>query len=131
VIYTGRVLVSERILRLSPDFYNLFKILGFTIMGVGFSGFLYLTITSVGWLARVFGSGIMVSLGRVSYSFYLFHALVFPYVSGYIVQFAVFQGISGALLATCCSTLILYPISLLGYIWLEKPFLSVGNMTTK
>ncbi|WP_374951539.1 acyltransferase family protein [Mucilaginibacter sp.] len=131
IICTGRVLVSERALRLAVHYYNLFKLAGFTLMGIGFSGFLYIIITSNGRLARLFGNRLMVSLGRVSYSFYLFHALIFPYVTGYIVRWGIFQGIFGPLVATGCSILILYPLSLLSYTVLEKPFLSVGNMTSK
>ena len=132
IVYSGRVLVSKPILNLSFYYYNLFKLLGFTFMGIGFAGILYLSITSVKWLNLILGNRLFKTMGRISYSFYLLHALVFPVVAGFVMHYApLFKGIAAPVVSTLISAVVLYPLSLLSYRLLEKPFLSVGNLTTK
>ncbi|MES2485545.1 MAG: acyltransferase, partial [Bacteroidota bacterium] len=46
ITYAGRVLISKPVLMLSTNYYNLFKLLGFTVMGFGLSGIIYLALTS-------------------------------------------------------------------------------------
>jgi peptidoglycan/LPS O-acetylase OafA/YrhL len=41
------------------------------------------------------------------------------------------KGIAAPMFSTLISVVILYPLSLLSYHLLEKPFLSIGNLTTK
>jgi peptidoglycan/LPS O-acetylase OafA/YrhL len=132
VTYTGRVLISKPVLNLSIDYYNLFKLAGFTLMGLGFSGILYLSITSEKWLHGLLGNRLFKTMGRISYSFYLLHLLVFPVVAKLVMEYMpFFKGISAPMISTLISTAILYPLSLLSYHLLERPFLSVGNLTTK
>ncbi|MDB4902162.1 MAG: hypothetical protein JWQ63_1443 [Mucilaginibacter sp.] len=132
ITYTGRVLISKPVLTLSYHYYNLFKLLGFTLMGVGFAGILYLSVTSVKWLNYVLGNKLFIRMGRVSYSFYLWHVLVYPFIVTFTISYLPFlKGISAPLVTTCISAIILYPISQVSYNLLEKPFLSIGNLTTK
>lgn len=132
ITYTGRVLISKPVLSLSYYYYNLFKLLGFTLMGAGFAGILYLSVTSAKWLNHILGNRLFKTMGRISYSFYLWHALVFPLVTTFMIENAPFlKGITAPLITTCVSAIILYPISLVSYNLLEKPYLSVGNLTTK
>jgi peptidoglycan/LPS O-acetylase OafA/YrhL len=71
-------------------------------------------------------------MGRISFSFYLLHALVVPVIAGYTMKFMPFtKSIIAPIITTCVSAIILYPISKLSYNLLEKPFLSIGNLTTK
>lgn len=132
IIYAGRVLVSGPVLSLSYYYYNLFKLAGFTLMGAGFAGVLYLAVTSVKWLNLILGNIVFKKIGRISYSFYLLHGLVFHVVAAYTMQFLPnLRGITAPVLTTCISAAILFPVSLLSYNLLEKPFLSIGNLTTK
>jgi peptidoglycan/LPS O-acetylase OafA/YrhL len=132
VIYTGRILISAAVFKLSADYYNLFRLLGFTLMGMGFAGILYLSVTSVKWLDIILGNRVFKSIGRISYSFYLMHVLIFPVVGGFIIHLMPsLKNIAAPMLTTLISAIILYPISLLSYNLLEKPFLSIGNLTTK
>ncbi|HEY0244011.1 MAG TPA: acyltransferase [Mucilaginibacter sp.] len=131
LIYAGRILISKQVLALSY-YYNMFKLLGFTLMGGGFAGVLYLSITSVKWLNLILGNRLFKTMGRISYSFYLFHALIFPIIASYLMQFMpLSKGIIAPVITTCISTIVLYPIAKLSYYLLEKPFLSIGNLTTK
>jgi len=132
IIYTGRVFISKTVLSLSVNYYNLFKLFGFALMSCGFAGILYLSVTSVKWLNIFLGNRLFKTMGRISFSFYLLHALVFPVIAGYVMEFLpLTKGIIAPLITTVISAFILYPISRLSYAILEKPFLSIGNLTTK
>ena len=132
VTYGGRILISKQVLNLLAGYYNLFKLLGFAFMGIGFAGILYLAVTSVKWLTNILGNKICKTMGRISYSFYLLHPLVYPVVAAYTIQLMpLLKGIAAPVFTTVISALILCPISLLSYNLLEKPFLSIGNLTTK
>ena len=101
-------------------------------MGVGFSGILYLAVTSVKWLNLFLGNKLFKTMGRISYSFYLWHGLVQPVIAGYTIKYMPFaKGITAPVVTTIISAIILYPISQLSYNILEKPFLYIGNLTTK
>jgi peptidoglycan/LPS O-acetylase OafA/YrhL len=132
ITYAGRIFISKHILDLSPHYSNLFRLAGFTLLGLGFAGILYLSVTSVKWLNMLLGNKVFKTMGRISYSFYLWHELIYPFIAGYIVQHMHFEtAIIAPLLSTFISALVLYPVSLVSYNLLEKPFLSIGNLTTK
>lgn len=130
--YGGRVLISGKILALSTNYYNLFKLFGFTIMGCGFAGILYLAITSAKWLNLILGNRLFKTMGKISYSFYLWHALILALIENYLIKFIPpDKGIITPVIITMITAVALYPVSLLSYKMLEKPFLSIGNLTTK
>jgi peptidoglycan/LPS O-acetylase OafA/YrhL len=132
ITYAGRVLISKPVLNLSFYYFDLFKLAGFTLMGCGFAGILYLSVTSTKRLHSFLGNKLFRSLGRISYSFYLLHALVYPVIVHFTLASMPFlKGIAAPVVTTIISAIILYPISLLSFHLLEKPFLSVGNLTTK
>lgn len=132
ITYLGRILISKQVLTLSLHYYNLFKLLGFTLMGVGFAGILYLSVTSTKWLNLILGNKLFKTMGRISYSFYLLHGLIFPVITIYTIKYIPFsKGIIGPVFTTLISAIILYPISMLSFNLLEKPFLAIGNLTTK
>ncbi|MDB4926979.1 hypothetical protein [Mucilaginibacter sp.] len=132
ITYAGRVMISNQVLSFSHNYYNFFKLLGFTFIGCEFAGILYLSVTSVKWLNAILGNRLFKTGGRISYSFYLFHALIFPIMVKFTIEFMPFaKGIVAPIISTCISVIILYPISRLSYHILEKPFLSIGNLTSK
>lgn len=132
ITYAGRVLISKPVLNLSADFYNIFKLFGFTFLGAGFAGILYLSVTSAGWLELILGNWLFKTMGRVSYSFYLWHAMLNPMVAGFTLSYLPFaKGIMAPVVTTCISAVILFPIARISYELLEKPFLSIGNLTKK
>ena len=132
VTYTGRIFISKPVLSLSHNYFDLYRLCGFALMSLGFSGILYLAVTSTKWLNIILGNKLFKSMGRISFSFYLLHGLVFPVVGNFTkAHFTFATGISAPLLTTFISVLILYPLSLLSYTCLEKPFLNLGNLTTK
>lgn len=132
ITYWGRILVSRSILNLSTDFHNLFKVIGFTLMGVGFSGILFLSVTSVKLLRYLLGNKIFSTMGKISYSFYLLHGLVIPPVVHFVIEYlSFFNGILAPIISTFIGTIILFPISWLSYRLLERPYFQKENLTTK
>jgi len=132
VVFCGRILVSQRVFSLSADYYNFFRLFGFTFMGIGFAGILFLSVTSANWAYYILGNPLFKKVGRVSYSFYLFHALVIPLIAALNIKYLPFSdSFAAPVITTVISAVIIYPIALLSFNFLEKPFLSVGNLTTK
>ena len=130
--YGGRILISRQILSLSANYYNIFKVFGFMLMAGGFAGILFMALTSAKWLNLFLGNRVFKTMGRISYSFYLWHPLALALVAQYIIKPASLgNGIFTPLAITLAAAFVLYPISLLSYAMLEKPFLSAGNLTTK
>jgi len=132
ITYCGRVMISATGLSLSVHYYNIFKVIGFAVMGIGFAGMLYLAVTSTKWLNIILGNRLFKTMGRISYSFYLFHVLVYPVIVVFTRHYLfALTGIAAPLVSMLISAIILYPVSLLSFHFLEKPFLSMGNLTTK
>lgn len=132
ITYIGRIMISKPVLSLSVDYYNIFKVFGFTLIASGFAGVLYMALTSVKWFNLILGNRLFRSMGRISYSFYLWHPLVLSFVGAQITSvIPIDKGIITPIIITIVCTIVLYPLSLLSYALLEKPFLSVGNLTTK
>lgn len=131
IIFAGRVLLSKPVLGLLPYHYNLLKLVGFTIMGCGFSALLYLTLTSDGWLGKILGNTFFKDLGKISYSFYLWHVAIIPVaISAFKTLLPGTNGLAAPVITTVIATALLYPVSLLSYNLLEKPFFKQGNLTT-
>jgi peptidoglycan/LPS O-acetylase OafA/YrhL len=128
ITYAGRILISKPILSLSKDYYNLFKLLGFTIMAAGFSGIIYMVLTSKKWLKMIFGNAVLSFIGKISFSFYLWHALIFPQI-GKRVMMALpnVNNIALPLLTFSISVIILVPLSAASFYLLEKNFMARTN----
>ncbi|RZA00807.1 MAG: acyltransferase [Sphingobacteriaceae bacterium] len=123
ITYSGRILISKGILQLSDSYYNIFKLSGFTIIGAGFAGILYLALTSKKWLNLVLGNPLFASIGKISYSFYLWHAMVYPFIYNYINHAYPIKGFIAPVITTIMSAMVLYPIAWLSFLLLEKPFM--------
>ncbi|MGY3211671.1 hypothetical protein [Mucilaginibacter sp. HD30] len=65
-------------------------------------------------------------MGRISYSFYLLHALIYPGITGWVIAYLpALHGIAAPMATTFISAVVLYPIALLSYNLLERPFLKI------
>lgn len=132
VTYVGRIMVSKPVLSLSTDYYNLFRLAGFTIMGFGFAGVVYLAVTSSGRLSIILGNPLCRTMGRISYSFYLLHGLVFPYVVGFMIRvIPSSDGVIGPIVSALISAILIFPLAMISFRYLEMPFFSIGNLTAK
>ncbi|MBB3968562.1 acyltransferase family protein [Mucilaginibacter phyllosphaerae] len=125
ITYTGRLMISKPVLSLIADYYNLFKLIGFTLMGLGFGGITYLAITSTKYLKFILGNKVLSYIGKISFSFYLYHGLVHQLTGNYLIaKFPNFKGILAPITTFFISAAILIPIATLSFIVLEKPFMA-------
>jgi peptidoglycan/LPS O-acetylase OafA/YrhL len=131
VAYLGRILLSNQIQLLSSNYYNAIKLLGFTVMSAGFAGIVYLALTSSNILKHVFGSPICSFIGKISYSFYLWHGLVHTIIGELIKAEYGSQGILWPILTFLISSFILLPVSYLSFHLLERPFMSKHKASFK
>lgn len=130
ILYAGRVCISLPVLKLSTQYYDLFKLLGFTLMGAGFSGLMYLTITSKTYLKKVFGNNFMSFLGRISFSFYLWHAMVHRFTGQYLLEiYGDKSGIVIPVINFVFSTIVLLPLATISFLLLEQPFVAKYKKT--
>jgi len=129
ITYSGRALLSKPILNLDKDHYNLFKLAGFTIMGLGFSGIIYMAITSKQILKAVLGNPVLSFIGKISFSFYLWHALIYPLVGAKMMAFfPALHNLAAPVITFFISAILLMPIATASFYLLERPFL---NRTAK
>lgn len=129
-LYAGRACISAPVLMLSPKYFTFFKLLGFTLMGLGFAGLIYLTITSKRYLKNLFGNSFISFLGRISFSFYLWHAIVHRITGQYLVEiFGYKSGITVPVFNFVFSTIVLLPLSTISFRLLEQPFMAKYNKT--
>ena len=81
VMYLGRVMMYTEFLQKVGSFAFLFKSLADTIMTTGFGLLLYHVITESSMLSIFLSTKPITYLGRISYSIYLWHSLVFLLLS--------------------------------------------------
>jgi peptidoglycan/LPS O-acetylase OafA/YrhL len=125
ITYAGRVIISKPILSLLPNYYNIFKLLGFTLMGLGFGGIVYMAVTSKHKLKLILGNKVLSFIGKISFSFYLWHGFVHQAVGRYVMAtFPKLSNILAPLTTFFISVIILIPLSALSFSILEKPFMA-------
>jgi peptidoglycan/LPS O-acetylase OafA/YrhL len=125
VIYTGRLLLSKPIQTLSSDYFNLLKLAAYTEMGLGFSGVIYLALTSQKWLRLMLGNPVLSFIGKISFSFYLWHGLVHrPVADRVMIAFPKLSGITLPVISFCISVLLLLPLAAASYYLLEHNFMA-------
>jgi peptidoglycan/LPS O-acetylase OafA/YrhL len=125
ITYTGRVIISKPVLSLLPTYYNIFKLLGFTLMGLGFGGIIYMAVTSRQKLKLILGNKVLSFIGKISFSFYLWHGFVHQVVGRHVMAtFPKLNNIAAPLITFFISVIILIPLSTLSFSILEKPFMA-------
>lgn len=125
VTYSGRIFISSPILKLLPHYYNIFKIIGFSLMGIGFAGILILTLSSKYWLNKLLANRLMSLIGKISYSFYLLHALVQYVIGGWLIKLLGSINIPvffKVVLVFFACTMVLIPLSMLSFRFFETPY---------
>jgi peptidoglycan/LPS O-acetylase OafA/YrhL len=125
ITYAGRVIISKPILSLLPTYYNIFKLLGFTLMGLGFGGIVYMAVTSRQKLKLILGNKVLSFIGKISFSFYLWHGFVHQVVGRHVIAiFTKLNNIGAPLITFFISIIILIPLSTVSFSILEKPFMA-------
>lgn len=127
LLFIGRMLNVDSILNYSNSaiIYSIIKVSGYSIMTAGFALLLYFTIDYGSTTFKFLEWSLLVFIGRISYSFYLWHGIVLYFVYYYFNYFnlSVHIGlVSSWLLQFLVCILITIPIAYLSYYFLEKKF---------
>lgn len=125
LLFIGRLFNIDSILNYSNSaiIYSIIKVSGYTIMTAGFALLLYLTIDYGSNIFKFLEWKPLVFIGRISYSFYLWHGIVVYYVWYYYTQhnqMLQINLIAGWLMQFIISVMITIPIAYLSYYFLEK-----------
>ena len=121
IISFGRYLTTKSVLESSTEYGSYFKFLGFSIMGFGFSCLLYLGL-QIKWLAILFKFIGLVELGRISYSFYLWHGIIVLCLT-HLVEKSNFSAIPKVFITFILGTIVSILVAKISFRYLEKPYL--------
>ena len=122
LMYFFRFFLTDGILKNYATYYGLLKMIGLTFMTFGFMIILVNVIINPSSLvAKILSSKFLSFLGRISYSFYLWHIIVIVNINSLMQPFNI-QGMKGACICFFISIFILIPISYISYRFIEIPF---------
>ena len=121
IIFFGRYFTTKTVLESSAEYSSYFKLLGFSIMGFGFSCLIYLGLQISG-LSRFFKSTGLVELGKISYSFYLWHGAILLIIVPLISKIPL-SDVSKVFITFFLATLVTLGAARVSFSVLEKPFL--------
>lgn len=124
-LFLGRIMITDQVLSLynSPIVYALLKVLGYMFMSGGFAFILYLSLTSIYSKNNILDFKPLVFIGRISYSFYLWHGLVVSLIWFWFPKFDFFAGLNNEvslILQFLISILFTTPIAYISYTLFEK-----------
>lgn len=123
-LIVGRLLNVDSILNYSSSstYYAFIKVVGYSVMTSGFALLLFLTIDYKSKIFNFLEWKPLVFIGRISYSFYLWHGIVLYYVFNYFNFCNELGSVTSWLLQFCICIIITIPIAFLSYNFLEKNF---------
>lgn len=118
IAYIGKTMFSSGMLQRFPYFSDLLQSIGPLVMTFGFACMIYTSLFNRMSFALI-GNKFFSWIGKISYSFYLWHsillALVYSFVSPYLPSSAI-----SVLLLMLFTLIVLLPISFLSYRLLES-----------
>lgn len=100
---------------------------GITVAGIHFTTWLYFAINrSYSFLNFVWGSKLLVYIGKISYSLYVYHLFLYNLLMPKLSQFLSLNFHSNSLLlATIICLIITFTVSILSYTYIEKPIIKL------
>lgn len=124
-LFFGRIIITEQVLNFynSSTIYALLKVFGYTFMTGGFAFLLYLSLTSIDSKLKILEFKPLVFIGRISYSFYIWHALVVSLIWIWFSEIDLLNQLNVVLsliLQFLISILITTPIAYISYLLFEK-----------
>ena len=102
------------------------RAMGEPIMTAGFGLIIYNVITTESIFSKMLATKWMVFIGKISYSFYLWHWLIFSFVGDSVLQFTNTTN-SSFYIAFILSALAIIPFAWLSYWLLEMPYFKKGK----
>lgn len=134
ISYIGRILMLTEIAAHLDKYAFWARTIGEPTMCVGFALILYNVITTESLASKVLSSGPFQFLGKISYSFYLWHWLV-----SFLIAFFVKKSLGNTLLSFnvsfVCSVIVMIPVSWISYelfesLYFKKRSVSAINAKT-
>ncbi len=122
VLFIGRLCNTFEILTYinSPIYYSVLKVCGYTLLSMGFALILYNTISNFSNYFKFLTWKPLIYIGKISYSFYLWHGLVVFYVFNFFSNNFNFNPLTSLILQFLSCIIITIPISHLTYIYIES-----------
>jgi peptidoglycan/LPS O-acetylase OafA/YrhL len=120
--YFGRFFLTETVLSKGQEYRNLIKIIGYNIMSIGFAGLIYVCLKTKNILASLINNKLFSFIGRISYSFYLWHGLVHVIIGRLLTTNEMtsdFDNIHLVIINFIISTILLIPISYISFLKLK------------
>lgn len=121
IAYAGRICMLTEFVTIFKSQAYLLRSIGEPLMTFGFAIILYNVITTQSIVSYILSSKPFLFIGKISYSFYLWHWLIASFVSDFIINsFGV--TLLGFNLAFIISALLAIPVSMISYNLLEAPY---------
>jgi peptidoglycan/LPS O-acetylase OafA/YrhL len=124
ILFLGRLCNTFEMLTYinSTLYYSILKISGYTLLAIGFGLILYNTISNFSNYFKFLTWKPLIYIGKISYSFYLWHGLVVFYVFNFFSNNFNFNPLTSLILQFVFCIIITIPISHLSYIYIESKF---------
>jgi peptidoglycan/LPS O-acetylase OafA/YrhL len=121
VMLVGRVLLTNQVAQLSPEIRVVARAVNVPILATGYAIMVWNVVSSESVFAWLLRTSPMQALGRISYSFYLWHWFPSLWIAGFMMRY--YGGASFVpLTATVVATAVLWPVAALSYRLFEAPY---------
>lgn len=121
IAYAGRVLMVSQVVQLAGPYGVLLKILSLPVLTFGCALMLWNVVSGPSWFARVLSSRPLRTIGRWSFSLYLWHWWPAWWISGALAaRYGSSATVQHTALAVCL--IVLLPVAALSYRLLELPY---------
>lgn len=114
----GKMLFSKQAIKLAGKYDWLPLSIGPGIMTLGFSWLIYISLKNFRF-GKIIGNSPLSALGRISYSFYLWHAFILEGIANFLNGRPGFKQLNAPLLFVI-TLIILIPVSYISYLIFEK-----------
>lgn len=121
------LLILFMILDRSPNVYRYYLAnFGFTLAGIHFSVWLYFGITgSSRILNSIFSNSVLVYVGKISYSLYVYHWPILVFLMARLSNFYSEITSASVLMASLTCLVITFLVSMLSYEYFERPIVKI------